>query len=266
MKNIVELPLHQRQISIFASEKTKEELKVLDWKSIGSDLLFSNIFTIGYRYWKEKRVFRNSYYKNIPFPIFDIDLARKSFRFPPSHPRDGLSYATSEIESDLYIPISNFHKYMYESKMSAFAELCATLGAKTCKIVYAEENEQDVTVNFTGKNIPTTAGVLDSQLDSNINKRSTQNADIFFSFPNRKNISKYETVWMNGEPTWNALQKMRLENGVEKYTADFNYTDDMGITAKIANKLNGVGIDIGGKFEDFKKIKYKFEVEFWAEE
>ncbi|MEJ8597583.1 hypothetical protein JSO62_02580 [Riemerella anatipestifer] len=265
MRSIAELPSYKRQICIFASEKTKEELKVLDWKSIGFDLLFQNIFpfAFAYRLWKEKRILRDSYYKDVPFPIFDIEVARELFRFPPSHPRDGLSYATSEIESDLYVPISSFHKYMYESKMSAFTELCATLGAKTCKIVYAEENGKDVTVNFTGKNIPTSAGVLNSELNSNINRRNTQNADIFFSFPNNKNISRYETVWMNGEPTWNALQKMRLENDVDKYTADFNYTDDMGITAKIANNLNGIGIDIGGKFEEFKKIRYKFEVEFW---
>lgn len=68
---------------------------------------------------------------------------------------------------------------------------------------------------------------------------------------------------MNGEPTWNTLQKIRLEKDVNNYTAEFSYVDEMGINADVAGSLNGIGLNIGGSFEEIKKKKYKFEVEFW---
>lgn len=266
MKNIAEIPIHERQISIFASEKTKEELKILDWKSIGTDLLFANIFTIGFRFLKEGQILRDSYYKDIPFPIFDINIARKSFRFPPLHPKDGLVYASSDIEDDLYVPLSSFHKLMYESKMSAFTKLCSSLGAKSCRILYAEENEKDITAKVTAKNIPTNGGTVDSSIVSTFNNKNNQDVDLFMSFPRAKKIYKYETKWMNGEPTWQTLQEIRIENDIEKCIAEFNYTDEMGVTTNIASSLNGMGLNVGGKFEECKKIKYKFEVEFWPKE
>lgn len=256
------IPLHERNICIIANDETKKELENTDWTKLGLDILTNN-FSLASRLWNNRKNLENSYKKKVPYPIYNIDEARKSFKFPPSHPQNGIVYATSEIDDLLYVPLSSFHKYMYESKMASFTELCASLGAKNCKILYAEENDIDITSKLKLQNIPTSSGVLNSDFDFGYNKKNSQDADIFFSFPKQNSIKEYDNVWMNGEPTWKTLQKLRLENDVEKYTTEFNYSDDLGVTADIANSLNGIGFNIGGTFQKLKKTRYKFEVEFW---
>lgn len=275
MENFKAIPLHERKICIFADIPTQEKLKNKDWlELVFSYYMSGDLINLGFNLYKNRKNLSSFYKKHLnslyskksPYPILNIDEARSQFRFQLSHPINGMAYATSELEDDLYIPLSSFHKFMYESKISAFTELCSSLGAKNCKIIYAEENGIDITAKVKSQNIPTNVGIIDSETNFNHHSRNTQNLDIFMSFPKNKTIHKYESAWMNGEPTWNTLQKIRLEKDVEKYVAEFNYIDDMGITANIANSLNNIGIDIGGKFEEFKKIKYKFEVEFWPKE
>ena len=259
-----ELPLHERNICIFADENKKREFNDPDWIEVGKDLFVPSF--ILYRLWKNRYNLKEIYKKKLPYPIFDLDEARSSFNFPPSHPQNGFVYATSEFDEYLYVPLSSFHRYMYESKMAAFVELCSSLGAKSCKVVYAEENGQVITSNLVLNNIPTNAGVLNTEANFSKSSKKNQNVDVYFSFPPYKKITKYETKWMNGEPTWETLQKVRLQNSVENYSAEFNYADDFGVTADVANSLNGVGVKIGGSFSEFKKIKYLFDVEFWPKD
>jgi hypothetical protein len=59
------------------------------------------------------------------------------------------------------------------------------------------------------------------------------------------------------------MEEIRLEDGVDSWGADFSYTDDMGVSAEVAAKIQGMGLQIGGKFEELHRRKWKFEVEFW---
>lgn len=59
------------------------------------------------------------------------------------------------------------------------------------------------------------------------------------------------------------MQTLRLERNLEHYTAEFDYTSDMGVNGSVAAKVMGIGLDIGGKFEEMKSRKWRFDVEFW---
>lgn len=264
MRNI---PLHKRSICIIANEETVKTLNNLDWNKIYGDLAILIppliAFNLGRRLWKNRTNWKDIYKKKLPYEVLDIDKARQVFNFPPSHPQNGVVYATSEIDDLTYVPLASFHKYMYESKMASFTELCSSLGAKTCSVIYAEENGTDITSKITLDNVPTGSGAFNSQASVGYNTGSSQNAGVFLRFPKPNSIKEYKSAWLHGEPTWKTLQKLRLENDVERYNAEFNYNDDMGITAEIAASLNGIGVNIGGTYETFKKTKYKFSIEFW---
>jgi hypothetical protein len=270
MTDLTRIPIHERLISIIATEDTKKQLSErIDWKKLGKDyLLGGGILKIGFKVIKSIKNSENALetYRHNQYPILNIDAARKCFKFPPTHPKDGVVYATSEIDPNLYIPLSSFHNYMYESKMSAFNEMCAYLGAKTCKIIYAEENEKDITSEFMATNIPTNLGILNSKVDFHSKNTHGEEANIFFSFPKTKEISEYSSNWLQGEPTWKTLQKLRLEKDIKTYIAEFSYYDEMGIDAKVANSFNNVGVNIGGTFNEIVKKKFKFEVEFWSKQ
>lgn len=279
------LPLFKRRIIVIDSDGDNSKLlKKFDWKNILTSKKDIEFFKSLYNHKKNlkndnRTIFQkfkdklieeyndglDALYskKETPFLVLKPEEVINKFTFPPSHPQEKYVYATSDINPTLYIPISRFHKYMYESKMASFSKLCSSLGAKSCRILYAEENGKDITSKVKIQNIPTPKGILDSQTNLEYSSKSHENVDVYMSFPQCSNIYKLEDEWLNSEPTWQSLQQIRLENDIEKYTAEFNYIDDLGVNLNIANSLNKIGFNIGGTYDEYKKIKYKFEVEFW---
>jgi hypothetical protein len=97
--------------------------------------------------------------------------------------------------------------------MSAFIEMCADLSAKNCIVKYAEENGIDVTEKIKFQNIPTNAGLtnFNENFSSYHNKKESCGLNFSFSKPT-VDIKESHSLWLNGEPSWKTLQKMRIEN------------------------------------------------------
>src|SRR5262245_33329010 len=186
----------------------------------------------------------------LPYPLFDLRTARDQFKFPINHPIDGLAYVCCETEPDLYVPLASFHQYMYEAKLAAFHELCANLGVRHCTVIYAEEDGQDITTRVRASGIPTQIGPVSVGLRTSTSQHSSETAAVFTAYPppNRP-LTETRSGWMNGEPTWGVMQRLRFERNLERYRAEFSYLDDMGIDANVAAKIAGVGLDIGGEFK-----------------
>jgi hypothetical protein len=202
--------------------------------------------------------------RTLPYLVFDVVGARDQFSFPVNHPTDGGVYACCDAEPYLYVPMSAFHRYMYEAKMSAFCHLCSNLGVKTCRVVYAEEDGRDVTAS-ANLGVPTQAGVASGGVEAGLHSNKQGKAAIYIKFRRPKSPPiEYRSGWMNGEPTWQMMQTLRLEGNLEHYIAEFDYSSDLGITANVAAKAGDIGFSIGGKFEEIKRRKWKFDVEFWT--
>jgi hypothetical protein len=204
--------------------------------------------------------------KKFPYPIFDFDTARDQFDFSVNHPVDGGLYSCCDAEPSLYVPLRDFHRYMYEAKMSAFQEICANLGVRTCNIVYAEENGKKIDINSKFSNIPTQAGVATLRAKGGVKSNKEEKATTFMEYPRPKTPpTTTETRWMNGEPTWKTMQKLRMERDLQHYRAEFEYSDEMGVNAEAAAKVNKMGLDIGGKFQEINRRKWIFDIDFWSE-
>lgn len=204
------------------------------------------------------------YRKVLPYPIIDHNDVPSNMFFPPQHPIDGCVYASCDAEPNIYIPLSQFHTYMYQSKLSAFIEMCANLGAKTCKIIYAEENGQEITQKFKMDNIPTSIGLIEAKEKFSFFRKHKESNNLYFEFPKTVyEIKQSNSLWLNGEPSWRAFQNIRASRDIKSFKLDFCYEDEMGINAEVALGVNKLGFDIGGSFKEIAKTKVSFEVEFW---
>ncbi|WP_343679424.1 hypothetical protein [Chryseobacterium arthrosphaerae] len=286
MLDVKNIPLHGRRIIMIAYDDSKLKQRKIDWSKIfisEEDVSFyKSLLNIKkdssdsrsiIKKFKDK--FHNevkdgfAYYfkeKRLPFVICKIDDVINNFKFPPQHPKNGFVYACSDVEPDLYLPLSMFHSYMYQSKLSAFNELCSALGAKTCRVISVEENGKIITNNIEIDKIPSKLGLLSSKLTLKTTKKTNSESIVYLELPKPNKIKSYESLWLDSEPTWKSLQKIRLNNDLLKYTVDLNYTDEMGVDTKLAASINSIGGNIGGTFTGITKVMYRFEVEFWPKD
>lgn len=258
------IPHYDRRVILVGSESKVKELRdQIDWKGTALNM----VNPIGL--WKKTidNAFQGKYSpfsmkKNLP--ALEINSARKRFDFPIQHPINGAVYCCVDTEPDLYLPLAGFHEYFFEAKMNAFIELCSSLNAKTIKVIYAEENGVKFTGKGGAKNIPTPKGLAGGTINGGGNTQNDYDKDIYYSFTKpSKPIQKLESAWLNAEPSWKKLQKLRIEGDAEKGIANFSHTDEMGITADVAAGLNKMGANIGGTYKKLTKRKFQFTVEFW---
>ena len=194
------------------------------------------------------------------YPFMEIDYSFKNFKFPPQHPIEGLIYCCSDYNDEYYMPINEFHNYSLKLKESAFIEMCAHLGAK--EIILMEE---EINGEKTELNLELNVWVIKAKAEYNESKSTESKSAFSYRFPKPEefNINKYDSKWVESEPTWNTLQNLRINNDLESYVAEFSYSDEMGITASLAAKLFKFGLEIGGSFNEIKKTQRKYHITFW---
>lgn len=259
-----ETPFYDRRMVLVASEQKMVEMgDQIDWKKSLKTILipggayFNFIENLG----KGKFSYLISK-KNLP--ALEINTARKKFKFPLQHPIDGVMYSSCDVQPDLYFPLAGFHDYFFESKVNALIELCSSLNAKEIKVIYAEEDNIDVTTKFKAKNIPTPKGLGNIGVDASYTSAQNSERGIFYSFGKpTKDIMEFQSPWLETEPSWITLQNVRLNGDAEHHIVNFSQTDEVGITADFAADLNKIGVNIGGTYNKLVKRKFKFQVEFW---
>ncbi len=193
------------------------------------------------------------------FPIFDLSTASKAFDFPMNHPIEGYAYACCDALPNTYVPIANFHNYMYQSKLSAFNELLANLGAKKVSTIYESRTHDNA-----NREADFSTPMGSAKATASKHKDTSHKQSINMEFP-KPSFILHETRnnWLIGEPSWKSMQKLRLEKHLNKFKIKFTYKEEMGINAKIAGKIAKKGISIGGSFQKIKEIDESCEVEFW---
>jgi hypothetical protein len=189
-----------------------------------------------------------------------INYSFENFIFPPQHPQKGIIYSCTDFEPNFYIPLSSFHQYSFNLKQSSFIEMCASLNAK--EILLIDEIVDNVKTNLDAK-IEIMESYNKLSAEFKLGEIKFDKTSFIFPKPNEKKIIQYESKWINCEPNWQTLQKLRIENNISEYTCELNYTDEMGVNIEMATKLKNNGLNIGGSFEKIKKIKREYKVVFW---
>ena len=193
--------------------------------------------------------------------IYTVNEAREIFKFQVNHPKSGTAYGMAEVLPDLYVVLNTFHEYLKQLKHDAFIELCANLGAREISIEDYEENGKKMDIS-AGGNLP--AMPISGEINVGYAKNQSKNKKVAFLFNQKNKLNtKYDSPWIETEPSWEKMRDLRIKNHVESFDAEFNYIDDMGINTSIAINMCNAGINVGGNFSEMKKTRIKYHVDFW---
>lgn len=194
----------------------------------------------------------------------NIEDALKKFRFFPGHPVDGMVYGCTSLEPDLYIPLSSFHDYIFQSKMSSFVDMCSCLNAKTAKVSYVEENGREITSELEVESIPSQVEIVDGQTNSTISSKVLNGLRIDYTFPKpNHDLIEFRSPWLLEEPSWQTLNQVRFNRDVLTFQVELNHNNDFGVGANLIAMFKRKGAKIGGNYSEFKKRRLVYNVEFW---
>lgn len=202
--------------------------------------------------------------------ILDLDMAKANFQFtlPPTVP--GRVYVKSPADPDVLIPFENFHRYVYESKMGAFQQICNKLGAKEVKVYYSKKDKtnKDVLVQVNANAVGTLDGAQ-GQLRVKTEHSAEEIADLTMTFDGPGIVhTNIKSPWLASEPSWNALVRCRTEatNPTDYKKARFEYVEsyNVNVETKAAFEKAGIKVGVGTNvnFANFEKIVWIFEVKF----
>ena len=267
----VNTPVHRRRTILIADAETLEKYAGKKQPSKYSPYIKIPILAttflmpfVGSAIYAGAEILERLNLKDFQIAKGEIDYCAENFNFPPQHPANEVVYTCPDYQSDYYLPIASFHEYTFQLKMSAFMEMCSSLGARNISLIYAEENGKDLNINVGANGIPSQFGKVDFDNKTNANSKSDNAFNLTASFPKPKEIKEFTSKWISTEPTWVSMQRIRLSNGFDETEVEFNYSDEMGIDSSLVAKLNGMGVNIGGKFKEITKRKLKYKVNFWG--
>jgi len=269
-KEFFDKPYMDRQIIIFVkneiftaeqtvSEKIDDKKKVnIDWGSlILKSLLVSPLTLL-----LEKQII--NIYEKAKKNDINIQMVPKkwipSFSLPPGHPRDKVLYIAHPVENNVYIPVADFHRSIFEQKFSEVLSILMHLGAKEIFV----EHKQGWGHEFSGK---LSAGIpeADVELEGSIKNKSATSRALLYEAKLEGTDSPSlpdKLVWYHHEPTWQKVAEGRLNFGLKKFSLQFQYQDDYSVNAGLKIKAEKAGLDLGGEFQDYKSTIWSIKGSF----
>lgn len=204
-----------------------------------------------------------------PVAILDPETAKINFDLNPEPATNWSIYVKSPANPHVLIPFESFHRYVYQSKMGAFLQICNVLGAKNMKVYYSQKDKTTKEVQVNANAIGTYEGAQ-AQMNAKTEHTHGEIANFTMVCMGTSGVihSSIKSPWLDSEPTWHALVKCRTRamNPVIKCDQRFEYLDDyrVNVKTKAAFEKSGiqVGVGVDTKFEKFQKIRWIFEVEF----
>ena len=182
----------------------------------------------------------------------------QALQFPPGHPREQTLYVAHPALPSVYYTTATFHRMAFEHKFSEAILLLMSLGAGkiTVEHVRGWSREFSAKISTPLPNIDATANVGQSaKSGSSLLFEATLNNKHVPSIPS-------DLVWFSHEPTWQAVAKGRMQYGLAQFSLTVNYDDDFGVNAGLKVRVQKVGLDLGGTFEDHMATTWKIYGDF----
>lgn len=179
-------------------------------------------------------------------------------------PQKWTAYKAHPFDRSFYVPVANFHDFMLHDKKAEFVRIASSLGAKSIRMV--ESDGQSSSAGFKAK----AASPLDNVgVSGGRSQSGSQSFSLDFkntSLPVAKPFLHENTRWLTGEPLWQAMVGTRLEQWKTEYRVQFRYLSNYDLKAEVALGLQGMGISIGGNYQEQETVSQEFIVEFWPRE
>ena len=185
--------------------------------------------------------------------ILDVSESQAvGLHFPHGHPRRKVVYVGDPEVPNNYYPLGSFHREMFDSKVSEVTRLLMGLGATSISVEYTEGYKSGGSIKFAAS----TPKDTDVELGGGIKRTSeiNSNAKITMNLsPTKRPEIPEGLVWFRHERQWQEIATARLEHGLQNFSLEVRYTDDLGIDANLVAKIHGVGFESGGTVTNFKE-------------
>ena len=185
---------------------------------------------------------------------------RDILQFPPGHPGEKIVYVGHPLEPPVYWPLAHFHRFAFEHKVSEAIELIMALGAKTTTVEHVAGWSREMSAHL---NIP----IPETPVSVSASASATGKSDAQALFKaTLRGSEKPELpnglIWFPHEPTWQQIAKGRLKYGLQDFSLTVNYSDDFGIDASLAAKVETMEFGIGGSFQKHEATVWKIQGTF----
>lgn len=179
--------------------------------------------------------------------------------------RNNSFYISHPINSDVYIPLNNYDKFLAKEKNNVFMELAAALGAKS---IYLE----DASFYNAKGNVETDFSVLkpvamDIGINANFEKDGSIKKEIHSSFNKSRRSPMVPThlqKWVDIDSDLGLMVSHRLNNGLSSHQISLHFSDSLEGAVDAAAKITGTNKSFGLKASARKYIAstWVFKVEY----
>lgn len=164
----------------------------------------------------------------------------------------GKAYAANPLQDNTYYAVETYNDDMIDHKLSELERILNGLGARSYAIIFNSDEQVDANLGVGGKR---TASVKASaELTNARAKRYERNG----TSRGRDPVLPTNLMWLNREPSWQALVESRLEHGREDFGLRVNLERDLQISSKINADFKILGLDAGADYK--KKINFSLTV------
>jgi hypothetical protein len=192
-------------------------------------------------------------------PVSSADAAE--LRFPVGHPRPKVAYIGHPIDPPVYIPVADFHRFLFEHKVAEALRLIRSLGAVTVDVLHIEGWDQSVGVEV-GVPIPQAHS---AEVGASAGRERAGSRSVLSTMrlrPVRSPSVPADVVWLPHEPLWQEVAQARLESGLDSFVIDVRSTDDYGVNAGLKALVAKAGLEAGGAFVEHRNTIWRLEGTF----
>jgi hypothetical protein len=178
---------------------------------------------------------------------------------PPGHPQDRLLYIGHPTVPAIYYPAAEFHQRVFEHKFCEAVDLLMALGALKITVRrqegYNREDARKMDLPLT----PT------ESLGGRIKRSTRRGSEILFlaTFPGSTSPEQpADLVWLPSERTWQSVVRARTKHFTDSFSLVVSYTENYGVDAGLKAKAAGLGLSLGGEFQEQKDTVWQMDAEF----
>jgi hypothetical protein len=189
------------------------------------------------------------------------DLARRVLVFPPGNPLYSMVYAGHPRRPPVYLPVADFHRWLFEEKYNELLLLLSALGAVSIEIHCIRGYREELRA---GGGLTTKSKAAGSKAEATRTEQTRAEGHLHAHFEKSREAPHLPEamVWYPCEETWKRVADARLHCGLRDIDVELRYGEDYGITYEVALGLESLGLKLGGDFYRHQETLWRFIGEF----
>lgn len=164
----------------------------------------------------------------------------------------GKAYAANPLQDNVYYAVESYNDDMIDHKLSELERILNGLGARSYEIIFNSDDQENASAGIAFKRAAKVKA--ETELRNSRARRYERSGTSLGRDP----ILPSGLVWLDREPSWQALVESRLEHGRQNFGLRVNLERDLQISAKINADFKLLGLDAGADYK--KKINFTLAV------